>query len=617
MLKQYLTLNTNLVLSLIILAITAVLFFSSILRTDVIAVLVLVIIGVTKLLPPEELFSGFSSQAVISLIAIMIMSAGLENSGISLIVAKWLLKIGREYPNRIKILLMSLSGVLSGFMRSIGTVTLLLPIVTKISNRTGLEKKFLLLPMTFCSILGGCLTMVGSTSLIILNSLLSKANQYANLKDKAIILPFSLFEVLPIGLLLLLSGITYLYFINKDIKSSEEPIIMNGATKAYFQKTYGKATDLYELKLNNKSSIANLILKELDEMLPKNSSILAIWQDQKYFFPPLKKTIIKPNATLAIMGDLENIKEFAQKYDLKILQKLDIFAEILHPTKSGLCEAVIPPSSQLIGTLTKELHMKRAYNLHVLALFRDNNIYTGQELHELTLRSGDTLGMFSNWEALHDFKKNSDFFVLTNSYPLEKFYPKKMPFALVFFFLSIFLVISNWLPISVGLLVGAVGMIATGVLSIDQAYNAVSWKTIFFIAGLIPLGLVLQTTGTSEWLINIIVKNNIISSHYLIQICLIIISSILALSISNVGATILLVPIALKLAQTIGADPRIFALTVALSTSNTFILPTHQVNALIAGPGGYSNHDFIKIGGWMTIIFGVTVFIGLNIFFKL
>ena len=283
----------------------------------------------------------------------------------------------------------------------------------------------------------------------------------------------------------------------------------------------------------------------------------------------------------------------------------------------GLCEAVIPPSSQLIGTLTKELHMKRAYNLHVLALFRDNNIYTGQELHELTLRSGDTLGMFSNWEALHDFKKNSDFFVLTNSYPLEKFYPKKMPFALVFFFLSIFLVISNWLPISVGLLVGAVGMIATGVLSIDQAYNAVSWKTIFFIAGLIPLGLVLQTTGTSEWLINIIVKNNIISSHYLIQICLIIISSILALSISNVGATILLVPIALKLAQTIGADPRIFALTVALSTSNTFILPTHQVNALIAGPGGYSNHDFIKIGGWMTIIFGVTVFIGLNIFFKL
>lgn len=617
MLTQQINLNINIILSLIILVITAALFFSSILRTDVIAVLLLVIIGATKLLPPDELFSGFSSQAVISLIAIMIMSAGLENSGISLVVAKWLLKIGREYPNRIKLLLMSLSGILSGFMRSIGAVTLLLPIVAKISTRTGLEKKFLLLPMTFCSILGGCLTTVGSTSLIILNSLLSKANQYAVLENKPNILPFSLFEIFPVGLLLLLSGIIYLYFINKDIKLSEEPIIIGGATKAYFQKTYGKATNIYELKLNNKSSIANLILKELDEMIPKNGSILAICQDQEYFFPPLKNTIIKSNATLAIMGELENIKEFAKNYDLKILQKLDIFAEILHPTKAGLCEAVVPPSSQLIGTLAKELHMKRVYKLHVLALYRDNTVYTGQELHALTLRSGDTLGMFSNWEALNDFKKNPDFFVLTNSYPLEKFYPKKMPFALIFFFLSIFLIIFNWLPISVGLLVGAVGMIATGVLSIDKAYSAVSWKTIFFIAGLIPLGLVLQTTGTSEWLINAILQNNIVASRYIIQIGLIIISSIFALSISNVGATILLVPIAIKLAQMIGADPRVLGLTVALATSNTFILPTHQVNALIAGPGGYSNHDFIKVGGWMTILFAVTLFVGLNIFFKL
>lgn len=616
MLSQLTNLNINIILSLIILIFTALLFFSSILRTDVVAVLVLVIIGITKLLPPEQLFSGFSSQAVISLIAIMIMSYGLENSGISLIVAKWLLKAGREHPKKISLLLMTLSGLLSGFMRSIGTVTLLLPITTKISTRTGIAKKYLLLPMTFCSILGGCLTMVGSTSLIILNSLLLNINQFANLQHKNNINPFGLFEVLPIGILLLFIGIIYLHFASGKLKNSENSSIISGATKAYFQKTYSKGTDIYELRLTNKSIIANSTLKQLEQQLPNSISILAIWQDQEYFFPPLRKTIIKPNAVIAIMGDIENIKAFAKENDLRIMQKLDIFAETLHPTKSGLCEAVIPPSSQLIGKEIKELHMKRAYKLHVLALFRDNNVYSGEELNAVVLRSGDTLGMFSNWEALNEFKKNSDFFVLTTSYPLDKFYPKKMPFALGFFLLSIFLVISNWLPISVGLLIGAVGMIATGVLSIDQAYSAVSWKTIFLIAGLMPLGLVLQTTGTTEWLIAIVTQNNTITSPLIMQMILIITSGSLALVISNVGATIFLVPIALELANIVGADPRIFALTVALSASNTFIFPTHQVNALIAGPGGYSSNDFLKIGGWMTVIFIVTMFVGLNIFFS-
>lgn len=616
MLSQLTNLNINIILSLIILIFTALLFFSSILRTDVVAVLVLVIIGITKLLPPEQLFSGFSSQAVISLIAIMIMSYGLENSGISLIVAKWLLKAGREHPKKISLLLMTLSGLLSGFMRSIGTVTLLLPITTKISTRTGIAKKYLLLPMTFCSILGGCLTMVGSTSLIILNSLLLNINQFANLQHKNNINPFGLFEVLPIGILLLFIGIIYLYFASKNLKNSENSTIISGATKAYFQKTYSKGTDIYELRLTNKSIIANSTLKQLEQQLPNSISILAIWQDQEYFFPPLRKTLIKPNAVIAIMGEAETIKAFAKENDLRIMQKLDIFAETLHPTKSGLCEAVIPPSSQLIGKEIKELHMKRAYKLHVLALFRDNNVYSGEDLNAVILRSGDTLGMFSNWEALNEFKKNSDFFVLTTSYPLDKFYPKKMPFALGFFLLSIFLVISNWLPISVGLLIGAVGMIATGVLSIDQAYSAVSWKTIFLIAGLMPLGLVLQTTGTTEWLIAIVTQNNFITSPLIMQMILIIASGSLALVISNVGATIFLVPIALELANTVGADPRIFALTVALSASNTFILPTHQVNALIAGPGGYSSNDFLKIGGWMTVIFIITMFVGLNIFFS-
>ena len=615
MLEQAATININILLALIILIFTAFLFFSRILRSDVVAVLVLVIIGITKLLPPEQLFSGFSSEAVISLISIMIMSYGIENSGISLIVAKWLLKIARERPNKINLLLMATSGLLSSFMRSTGTVALLLPTITKITARTGIEKKFLLLPMAFSAILGGSLTMVSSTSLIMLNSLLANIDQFSSFQNKKTIEPFHLFEVIPIGIMLLVSGVIYLSFASKKLKSTENVPVTSGATKAYFKKTYSKDTDICELKLSSKSLIANFSLKQLEQTLPNNSSILAVWQDQEYFFPPLRKIIIKPNAALAIMGNYEEIKQFAKDNDLKMLSKLDLFAELLHPTKAGLSEAVIPPSSQLIGTEVKELHMKRTHKLHVLALFRDNTVYSGEDLNPLTLRSGDTLGMFSNWEALNEFKENPDFFVLTTSYPLDKFNPKKMPFAIGFFLLSIFFVISNWLPISVGFLIGAIGMIATGVLSIDQAYKAVSWKTIFLIAGLIPLGLVLQTTGTTEWLITLLTQNNLSLSPWMVQLALTIGSSCLALAISNVGATILLTPIALELASTLNADPKIFALTVALATSNTFILSSNQVNTLIAGPGGYSGNDFMKIGSWMTIIFWIIMFIGLQLFF--
>jgi di/tricarboxylate transporter len=607
--------NIEIILSLIILAFTAILFFSRIVRTDVVAVLVLVAIGITKLLPPDKLFAGFSSQAVISLIAIMIMSSGLESSGISLIVAKWLLKLGKSNHKKINLLLMSLSSVLSGFMRSSGTVTLLLPIANKISVRTGITKKFLLMPMTFCAILGGCLTMVGSTPLIILNSLLANINQFTNFATQGTIKPFSLFEVAPIGLCLLIAGIPYLYLMSKKVKSHKIPSAWNGATKAYFARTYSQGTELYELKFTGKSNFIGSTLKQLENKLPEQTSIIALWQEQECLFPALRKTVIKPNAVIAIMGNIESIKLFAKEHGLKLQPKLEVFSEVLHPTRAGLCEAVVPPSSQLIGTEAKELHMKRAYQLHLLGLFRDNKVYAGSALDNLTLRSGDTLGMFSNWEVLNKFKKNPDFFVLTNSFPLDKFFPKKMPYALGFFFLSICLVIFNIFPISVGLLIGAVGMIATGVLSTDRAYDAVSWKTIFFVAGVMPLGVMLEATGTNQWLISLVNPDNIVMSNWLIQLVLIVISSILSLVISNVGTTVLLVPIAVELAYAIGADPRIYALAVALAASNSFIIPTHQVNALIAGPGGYSSYDFQKFGVGMTIIFILILFITLQVFF--
>ncbi len=607
-------LTVDMVLVLGLLLFVATLFISDAIRVDVVAVLVLVVLGLTQLLPPEQLFAGFSSEAVISLIAIMIIGAGLENAGISVNVARWMLKIGKERPHKILFLLMTISGALASFMRSVGTVALFLPIVTRITARTKISKSFLLLPIAFCAILGGMLTMVGTGPLILLNSLLKNANQYANVHDTIYIKPFHLFDVLPIGVMLLIAGMIYLHFMSYNFNTKNKTSnLLGGNTKEHFKKIYNKGGDIYELRISKESPLINSTLKDLELTLPSSLSVLAIMQNGDYHFPPLRRIVLNDNSVIAIMGSKESIKAIANEYNLKMLPALNAFAEILHPIRSGLCEVVIPPNSQFIGQEVRELHMRRNYRLHSLALLRGNKVYHGDELGHIILRAGDTLGMFGKWEALMEFSKHSDFFVLTTAYPRDRTYPEKMPYALLFFTISILLVMCGDFPISVGLLVGAIGMIATKVLSIDQAYDAVSWKTVFLIAGLIPLGLVMQTTETTTWFVNYLPIANL--HPWTILIGLTIISSLLALIISNIGATVLLVPVAIDLAFNTGGDPRLYALTVALAASNTFVLPTHQVNALIAGTGGYTTKDFIKIGGGMTVIFWCVMLLGLYLFY--
>ena len=609
-------LTTDIMLVLAILIFTMVLFLSNAIRVDVAAVLVLVVLGIFELLPPDQLFSGFSSEAVISLIAIMIISAGLESTGISVRVARWMLKFGDGAAGRIIWLLMSAAGLSASFMRSLGTVALFMPIVNRLNIRTGIDKSFMLLPMAFCAILGGTLTMVGSGSLIVLNSLLKNSDKYITNSQITNLEPFKLFDVLPIGLSLLLSGMIYLFFIShRLIKEPQKSGSNNGSTKNHFKKYYGKDGDVFEIRVPASSILVGGTVKHLELKLSSSLSLICMMQDKELHFPPLRGSIIKANSTLAIMGSKEIVTEFAEEYGLKVVPKLNVFAELLHPARSGLSEAVIPPSSQFVGKEARELHMRRNYKLHVLALCRGDTVLQGNELNSTVLRSGDTLGMFSTWEALYEFQNNPYFFVLTTTFPREKTYPKKIPYAIFFFLAAIALVVFGKFPISVGLLLGAVGMIASGVLTVDQAYEKVSWKTVFSLAGLIPLGLVMQTSGTAEWLANYMIPDDIKIAAWLVQACLAIVSSLLSLIISPIGATVVLVPVAMDLALNIGADPRIFALTVALATSNTFIIQSNQVNSLIAGPGSYSTKDFVQVGGGMTLIFLVVMMIGLQVFF--
>ncbi len=608
-------LTFDMVLVLGILVFTVLLSLSNFIRVDVVAVLVLVVIGITRLLPPEDLFSGFSSEAVMSLISVMIIGAGLEKSGIALRIARWILKLGRERPNKISLVLMLSSGLLSAFMRSLGTVALLLPVVTRISIRTGIPKSRVLMPIAFCSILGGALTMIGSSPLILLNSLLKNSNQYVQEYSRTIE-PFHLFSVMPIGIILLGVGILYLLVFGRRFLPVEPTqTYSSGTTKTHFLKTYGKGGDIFELKVLPGSDLVGLNLQEVETSLAPSSSILAVISGQEVNLPPQRNIIIEEGCWIAIMGHKDVVSQFAERHGLKMNARLNIFAEMLHPVKAGLCEAVVPPSSQLIGRELGELHMKRTHHLHVLAVYRGQTLYAGEQLRDLVLRSGDTLGMFCRWEALADFDKNPDFVVVTTSYPREELRPQKVKYALLFFALALGLIVFGHFPVSVGLLLGAAGMIATGVLSVDEAYDSVSWKTVFLVAGLLPLGLVMQTTHTTDWLTQhtILLRDDLPS--WVIEFGLALLATVFAFVISNVGATIVLVPVAVELAINVGADPRMYALIVAIAASNTFIMPNQQVNALIAGPGGYHTKDFLRVGGGMTFLYWAASLITINVFF--
>jgi len=193
--------------------------------------------------------------------------------------------------------------------------------------------------------------------------------------------------------------------------------------------------------------------------------------------------------------------------------------------------------------------------------------------------------------------------------------PHKVGYAVFFFIAALGLVLFSDLRLSLSLLTGALGMVLSGVLSMDEAYKAVSWKTVFLLASLIPLGMAVENTGTAAWIAQQTLELLGDVPVWVLQGALAVLATLFTLVMSNVGATVLLVPLAVNLALSAGADPAIFALTVAIATSNSFLIPTHQVNALIMGPGGYLVPDFMRAGGIMTVLFLVVMLIMMNLVF--
>jgi len=622
------TLTFEMTVVLGLLAFTVFLFVSEIVRIDFAAILVMVLLGVLSQLPGlsnladvQHLFDGFASNAVISIIAVMIIGAGLDKTGLMSKVAAAILKFGGTTEVRIIPIISGTVGVISSFMQNVGAAALFLPVVSRISVRTEIPLSRLLMPMGFCAILGGTMTMVGSSPLILLNDLIISSNDM--LPEDSQMEPFSLFSVTPVGICLVFTGILYFMLLGRWVlpNRGKDEGSSGQSVRDYLKKIYGLKSDLVEVIVPEGSILRGQTFEDI--MVAHNLYILGSYHKGQRFFSPVTSTTVQDPCRLAIMGRRKVIQAIAEDYGLEVLPELDIFAEAYAPTVAGVAEVVIPPDSDLIGKTARDVVMRKTYGLGLLAIHRggDTLSLVETEDHAVTdisnepLRAGDTLVAFTAWDRLARLTKDRDFVVVTSDFPMEDLRPNKVAWALLFFAITLGLILFTDLRLSLALLVGACGMIASNVLRIDEAYEAVSWPTVFLLASLIPLGQAVQNTGTATWIAQEILELLDGWPIWGLQAGIAVLATGFTLVMSNVGATVLLVPLAVSIAVAAGGDPAIFALTVAISTSNSFLIPTHQVNALIMGPAGYKVVDFLKSGGIMTILFLIVSLTMMNVVF--
>lgn len=608
-----LTLTPQMAIVLALIVFTVVMFTLEWIRADIVALLVLVTLGVGNLVPAEQLFDGFAGNAVIAILATMILGAGLDRTGVLAKAASFILRMSAGVEKRLLLVLCSLTGAMSAFMQNPALTALFLPVVSRISSRTGLPLSRLLLPMASCIILGGTLTMVGNSPQILLNDLISSVNR--NLPPGAdTIDPIGMFTVTPVGLVLLAFGLAYFVLGWERLLPHRESGagVTPSRTETYFAATYGIEGEVIELLVTAESPLVGQSIGELESQA-STPLILAIRTGEDARLAPPADQMIWVGTVLGVLGPREDVAAWADIVHLRVLPGLRNVGDMFNPSRAGIAEAVVPPASRYVGQKVGDLRLRKRSNISVLAINRGTKIFR-DDIRQVQVRSGDTLVFHGFWKDLAQAAEDRDFVVVTD-YPKDEERPHRLWHALFFFALALALALFSDLKLPVALMVGAVGMLLTGVLSMDEAYNAIAWKTVFLMACLIPLGWATDATGAAAWVAQELLRQIGDVHPILLQLAVALLTSFFAQVMSNVGATVVMVPLAVNLALAANTSPAAFALVVALSASNNFVSLSNPVMAIIAGPGGYRSLDLWRVGGPLTLAYLVIILVMVNLVF--
>jgi di/tricarboxylate transporter len=561
------------------------------------------------LVDTEEAFSGFSSPAVITVWAIYIVSAGLFRTGVADFIGQRILSVAGSREPRLIGTIMLTVGSMSAFMNNIGATAVLLPAVSSIARRTRLSISKLLIPLSFGSLLGGVTTLIGTPpNLLVSNALLAAG-----------LTPFGLFDYTPMGLIIMLSGILYMVTIGRHLLPERQATV--DLTESYRVRDY-----LTEVRVLPESPLVGKTAAESQFGRDYDLTIVGRIRDQDRMADPEKQQSwrlamrrddrVQEGDVLIVRGSLNTILKIKKSQGLEIVPDVELGDAELTTDEILIAEVIIPTRSELAGKTLRELAFRDRYNVTVLALWRHGEPLRSK-LANQPLEFADVLLVQGRRDRINLLRTDPNFLLL-EPVALETRRTHKAPVALVVFAIMLGSVILGWLHISAAAVLAAVLMVLTRCLTMEEAYESVEWKSVFLIAGMLPMGIAMEKTGTAQFLADQIIAAVGGLGPQMIMIGLFILTTIITEFMSNAAAAVLVAPIAISTAVSLGANPHAFVMGVGIAASNSFLFPIgHQANVLVFGPGGYKFFDFTKVGLPLTLLIWLLLILFLPIFWPL
>lgn len=563
---------------LALLIVTVGLLVSQIVRTEVTALGIILALGFSGILTPEQALGGFSSPATLTVAAMLALSAALEKAGIVDYVSQSLAKTGGGGLRRLLAILMLPTALFSAFMNNTPVVALMVPVVLAIGKRFSIPGSKLLIPISYAAILGGTCTLIGTSTNILVDSVFRSAGKGG----------FSMFEFAPLGLLLLAVGLVYMLVLGPKLLPSRT---------ALSELLSASAPGNYVTEIVIRAG-SRWVGHTLGEMLgdAKEITVLEVVRDEEAIVGPRSDLQICPDDMLIIESGARAIHSLLSSTDVEhgtavaddervAIQRVDL----------RVAEMVVAPGSSFVGAMVRELGLSRKFGIQVLGIRRLGRHHT-IKLREWELRSGDVLLVQGEPGPLRSLQDDGDV-MLVEGVERELTFPRKAPVALGIFAAMVLAATLGLAPIVMLALAAVALMLVSRALEVREAVRAVEPAVLLLLAGTIPLGEAMQSTGLAEMVAGSAVAAVSALGPWALVAVVYLLSSLLTEVLSNNATAVILAPIALGVAQSAGVDPRPLMIAVAFGASACFASPIgYQTNTLVMGPGGYSFGDFVRVG---------------------
>lgn len=559
------------------------LYASEIIPADTTSILVMVVLMVSQLVTPEEGISGFSNRATITILALLIMTAGLQNTGAVNLLGEKLELIFPVTEWRGIMLLMLIGAFLSAFIATTAVVAVFIPIVLKMARTKGINPTKLLMPLSFACIIGGSSTIIGTSTNLIVNSI-SKEYGFGT---------FKIFEFTHLGLIFLVALIIYMVVVGRKLIPPRR--VFTTFTESYNLKEY-----LTEVIIKKDSKYIGRPF--IENFFGKSSGveIIEIRRSGTIFFPN-EEVVIKPGDRLVIKGRVNDIVALKDQEGLAVIDDLVIGDEKLTSDEIMLLEVIVGPNSKLENKYFDPVKFRRKFNALPLAI-RTSGVLRRTRLTEVKLRIGDAFLIEAKRDSIQDIYDSNDLIVVQELSDTQ-YRTSKMSIAIITTLTVVLLAAFEIVPIVIAAWAGAAMMFITNCISMQRAYEKVQWRVIFLLAGIIPLGIAMEKHGVGILIANTVVEYLQNASPMIVISLLFLFTMLLTSIISNNATAILLAPIAISIALQLKLDPKPFLATIMFGANSSFFTPIgYQTNTLIYGIGNYKFKDFFRVGGIYSLI---------------